>query len=143
MASQLKVDTLTGVTTAGSIDVTGEGNSTTTNLQQGLGKAWACWQGSVFTTLKDSFNASGGTDNGAGDFTLTIINDMSNVDYSQICTHGEGTSTAMSTSNANTGRTKATGSCHFMSSYMAGSGGGNNTLFDALRMNVVLMGDLA
>ena len=38
MASQLKVDTLTGVTTAGSIVVTGEGNSTTTNLQQGLAK---------------------------------------------------------------------------------------------------------
>ena len=40
MASILKVDTLTGVTTAGSISVTGEGNSTTTNLQQGLAKAW-------------------------------------------------------------------------------------------------------
>ena len=40
MASELKVDKITGVTTAGSIDVTGEGNSTTTNLQQGLAKAW-------------------------------------------------------------------------------------------------------
>ncbi len=40
MASQLKVDTITGVTTAGSISVTGEGNSTTTNLQQGLVKQW-------------------------------------------------------------------------------------------------------
>ena len=29
MASQLKVDTITGVTTAGSVAVTGEGNSTT------------------------------------------------------------------------------------------------------------------
>ena len=38
MASILKVDSLTGVTTAGSISVTGEGNSTTTNLQQGFGK---------------------------------------------------------------------------------------------------------
>ena len=35
MASELKVDKFTGVTTAGSILVTGEGNSTTTNLQQG------------------------------------------------------------------------------------------------------------
>ena len=40
MASILKVDTITGVTTAGSISITGEGNSTTTNLQQGLAKAW-------------------------------------------------------------------------------------------------------
>ena len=40
MASELKVDKFTGVTTAGSILVTGEGNSTTTNLQQGLTKQW-------------------------------------------------------------------------------------------------------
>ena len=40
MASELKVDKFTGVTTAGSILVTGEGNSTTTNLQQGLAKMW-------------------------------------------------------------------------------------------------------
>ena len=37
-SSELKVDKFTGVTTAGSILVTGEGNSTTTNLQQGLAK---------------------------------------------------------------------------------------------------------
>ena len=40
MASTLKINTLTGVSTAGSIAVTGEGNSTTTNLQQGLCKVW-------------------------------------------------------------------------------------------------------
>ena len=49
MASQLKVDTITGVTTAGSISVTGEGNSTTTNLQQGLAKAFAHITGAGFT----------------------------------------------------------------------------------------------
>jgi len=40
MASELKVDKFTGVTTAGSILVTGEGNSTTTNLQQGFGEGF-------------------------------------------------------------------------------------------------------
>ncbi|BCV05612.1 MAG: hypothetical protein CM15mV112_060 [uncultured marine virus] len=39
MASTLKINTLTGVSTAGSIAVTGEGNSTTTNLQQGF-ESW-------------------------------------------------------------------------------------------------------
>ena len=38
--STIKTNTLTGTTTAGSISVTGEGNSTTTNLQQGLAKVW-------------------------------------------------------------------------------------------------------
>ena len=54
MASQLKVDTLTGVTTAGSIVVTGEGNSTTTNLQQGLAKVGSILDGTNYSL--DSFN---------------------------------------------------------------------------------------
>ena len=45
MASTLKINTLTGVSTAGSIAVTGEGNSTTTNLQQGLCKSWVNFNG--------------------------------------------------------------------------------------------------
>ena len=80
MASELKVDKFTGVTTAGSIDVTGEGNSTTTNLQQGLVKAWNRTQdGSNIST--DSFNISGTTDNAAGDFDIQLSNNMNNANY--------------------------------------------------------------
>ena len=79
MASELKVDKFTGVTTAGSILVTGEGNSTTTNLQQGLAKAW--FQASSDTTLSDSFNISSGTDNGTGDTSLTISSAFGNINY--------------------------------------------------------------
>ena len=79
MASELKVDKFTGVTTAGSILVTGEGNSTTTNLQQGLAKAWfACDNMAII----DSLNSAGLTDNGTGDLTLTVTNAMNNDDYS-------------------------------------------------------------
>ena len=75
MASELKVDKFTGVTTAGSILVTGEGNSTTTNLQQGLAKAWfACDDMAII----DSLNSAGLTDNGTGDLTLTVTNAMGN-----------------------------------------------------------------
>ena len=79
MASVLKVNTLSGVTTAGSIAVTGEGNSTTTNLQQGLAKAWFACDNMV---LLDAFNSAGLTDNGTGDLTLTVTNAMANNDYS-------------------------------------------------------------
>ena len=83
MASQLKVDTITGVTTAGSIAVTGEGNSTTTNLQQGLAKAWVNFDGDASgIAIRDSFNVSGNTDNGTGDYTITFSNAMSNGSYS-------------------------------------------------------------
>ena len=83
MASILKVDTITGVTTAGSIAITGEGNSTTTNLQQGLAKAWANFDGaSSGIPINDSFNVSGNTDNGTGDYTITYSNAMANGSYS-------------------------------------------------------------
>ena len=81
MASQLKVDTLTGVTTAGSIVVTGEGNSTTTNLQQGLCKQWIKFS-SVDHSTADSFNTTSITDNGTADSTVTIANDMASANYS-------------------------------------------------------------
>ena len=75
MARILKVDTITGVTTAGSISVTGEGNSTTTNLQQGLAKAW--FNGSTAPAVVNSFNISSVTDNDTGQFFFNYTNSMS------------------------------------------------------------------
>ena len=90
MASQLKVDTITGVTTAGSVAVTGEGNSTTTNLQQGLGKVWVNFDGTASgAAARDSFNVSGMTDNGTGLYTVTFSNNMANDDYATQVTGGE------------------------------------------------------
>ena len=77
----LKTNTLTGTTTAGSIAVTGEGNSTTTNLQQGLCKCWIRFNGTGTIATDDSFNVSGITDEGTGSYTVTINNDMANDDY--------------------------------------------------------------
>ena len=83
MASQLKVDTLTGVTTAGSIDVTGEGNSsTTTNLQQGLCKAWSQTDFRNTPAYADSFNHSGITDTATGRLNLAFTSAMNNANFS-------------------------------------------------------------
>ena len=68
MASILKVDTLTGVTTAGSISVTGEGNSTTTNLQQGLVKSYMALNGQGTISVRGSLNATSLTDAGTGEY---------------------------------------------------------------------------
>ena len=81
MASILKVNTLTGASTAGSIAVTGEGNSTTTNLQQGLAKYWTQFNGTGTVATQDSFNQGGLTDNGTGDYTTSFTNNMNNDDY--------------------------------------------------------------
>ena len=81
MASQLKVDTITGVTTAGSIAITGEGNSTTTNLQQGLLKMWADLSGGGTPAIDDSTNTSSVTDVGTGERRINLTNSMSNTNY--------------------------------------------------------------
>ena len=81
MASELKVNTLTGVSTAGSIAVTAEGNSTTTNLQQGLAKAWTNVSADG-ATVNDSFNNTSVTDTGTGIQTVNHANDFSNANYS-------------------------------------------------------------
>ena len=67
-------------TSAGSIVVTGEGGSTTTNMQQGLCKVWV--DGTDAAVLSDSFNISSGTDNGTGDYTYAFSNSLSSVNYS-------------------------------------------------------------
>ena len=82
--STVKVNTLTGTSTAGSIAVTGEGNSTTTNLQQGLAKAWANVDGTGTVNLRDSFNVSTLTDSGTGVYKLTFSSNMNNDDYSSV-----------------------------------------------------------
>ena len=75
MASTLKINTLTGVTTAGSIAVTGEGNSTTTNLQQGLAKCFV--RTSEPGTVTDSFNVSSSSDEATGQHRSAYTNNMS------------------------------------------------------------------
>ena len=83
MASILKVNTFTGASTAGSIAVTGEGNSTTTNLQQGLAKGFICIDVSAQAAFSsdDSFNMASVTDNGTGNFTVTFTNAMATARY--------------------------------------------------------------
>jgi hypothetical protein len=115
MASILKVDTLTGVTTAGSISVTGEGNSTTTNLQQGLIKSWMNLDGDLSTpAVLDSFNTSSIEDVSAGRYTQIVTNAFSNANYSttigpDAC---DGGSTDMHSAVYNSGRATTTTNVH-------------------------------
>ena len=134
--STLKTNTLTGTTSAGSILVTGEGGSTTTNLQQGLAKVWTNFDGSAGSlSPRDSFNVNSLTDNGTGYFTITFTNAMSNDDYSRVGSAGE---------NANSGgnrliglRLPATGSFNIIAQNTSGSSS------DTQDTCVAALGDLA
>jgi len=92
--STLVTNTITGLSTAAnitigstpvvsasanSLTIRGEG-SAQTSIQQGLAKAWARIDGTGTAALDDSFNCASLTDNGTGDYSVAITNDMSSVD---------------------------------------------------------------
>tara|TARA_A100001037_G_C14745239_1_gene455023 strand:+ start:47 stop:505 length:459 start_codon:yes stop_codon:yes gene_type:complete len=75
----VKIDTIKGKTTAGSVTVQGE-NTNTTNLQQGLTKAWFTL--GMDAVFDDSFNCSSEDDDGSGDFGIHFTNAFNNALYS-------------------------------------------------------------
>jgi|TARA_R100000234_G_C4973015_1_gene167174 hypothetical protein len=81
-SGHVKLDTVKGYTSAASVNVVGEGGSTTTNLQQGLSKCWIQLNGTGTIATQDSLNVSSIGDNGTGFYVVNINNDMANNDYS-------------------------------------------------------------
>ena len=81
--STLVIDTIQGKTTAGSVNVRGEG-SNNTNLQQGLAKSWIARLSTADASFNDSFNVSGTTDSGTGRTTVTFTNDFSSINFSVV-----------------------------------------------------------
>ena len=129
MASELKVDKFTGVTTAGSIDVTGEGNSTTTNLQQGLAKAWCHFNGSGTLAIDDSFNVGSVTDDATGRYTVNYTNNFARDDY---CPLGIANNFTMFINNAPTSST-----------FNHGTRNSSNADVDSSTVSTAAKGDLA
>jgi len=85
--SEVKVDNLTGKTSAGDITVTSEGGAATMQLQQGLAKAWihfdAHGDAAVSGTpiSRDSLNVSTIGDDGNGDYTVNFASNFANGYY--------------------------------------------------------------
>ena len=141
MASILKVDTVTGVTTAGSIAVTGEGNSTTTNLQQGLAKAWTHFQGTSTAASVDGLNISSVDDDGTGDYGLHFTNNMGNATYCVTFGIDDDGSASVVIGQDTTNGTMATGNFDFEAYYVNSSS--NRTNYDYANHYMVITGDLA
>ena len=133
--SEVKTNKLTGVSTAGSILVTGEGNSTTTNLQQGLAKAWFQID-AASGVLDDSFNYSSSSDNGTGSFSQTFTNNMANQNYSFVAMPGHDDNTEPGATMANMHKALTSGTRVRIANH-AGS------LVDEQECNGMSAGDLA
>ena len=77
--STLVIDTIQGKTTAGSINVRGEG-SNNTNLQQGLFKHLLHFNQQTPAIIK-SFNTSSVADDAAGEYIVTMTTAMGDINY--------------------------------------------------------------
>ena len=75
MAGTIVADTLTH-STAGSI--------ATNYVVNGSAKAWA--NATPAAAVNDSFNVTAGTDHGTGDYTLTVTNNFTDVNYAMTAT---------------------------------------------------------
>ena len=131
------------VDSSGQVSVRGEGSATTTNMQQGLIKCWVTIDGdaSDATTL-DTFNASGLTDNGTGDYTIAIGNDMGNANYcytTAIKRNNDSTDGDVTFYQRNSG-TKSTSQLRVTANFNAG---GSTGVFDPPEAFVQITGDLA
>ena len=90
MTSQLNVDTIvdkagsggTNVKIANTSVTVAEGGSATTTTVQGLAKFWCNFVGTSTATLNDNFNVSSLTDNGTGNYDITITNPFASTEYS-------------------------------------------------------------
>ena len=66
--------------------INSEGGAVTTNIAQGVAKAWVNYKGPDTFAIRDSLNLSSMDDNGVGDHTMSILNDFSSVGYSMTAT---------------------------------------------------------
>tara|TARA_B100000683_G_scaffold267188_1_gene300498 strand:- start:26 stop:478 length:453 start_codon:yes stop_codon:yes gene_type:complete len=80
--NNVKVNQLSGIDTAGSITVQGEGTATT-NMQSGLCKAWVRTFAAAVNVV-DSFNMSSVTDSAVGKYAPQINNNMANGNYAVV-----------------------------------------------------------
>ena len=134
--STLRTNALEGVDAKNSITiVAGAGNITTTNVQEGLCKAWCHYATASTFVNNDSFNIASLTDNGAGDCILTMTNAFNNDDYADTCS-SNGVGTAIDNPSKSTTQCK-------IQSFGNDTSGSSLPLADANRTSMHCMGDLA
>ena len=148
--STLVLDTITGKSTAttitigstpvvsasaNSMTIRGEG-SAQTSIQGGLTKAWVNLNGTGTIAIRDSLNVTSCSDDGTGQYTVTIANNMANTNYAT--TSGMARSGLSSCSFLADGSWAATTGSH--ACICANNG---NSAVDVYAMLASFLGDLA
>ncbi len=138
--SEIKVDNLTGKTTAGNITVTSEGGAATMQLQQGLAKAWIDHTQVTTSSIRDSLNISSITDAGSGlTYPIAFTNNMSSSSYAGVMY----TSAQTNNSYNNFDNHYTGGLGNKITSSFGHSSFGSSGFVDSLRNDDIIFGDLA
>jgi len=119
---------------------TSEGGANTTNICQGLAKAWVNFNGAASTvSTNDSFNVGSITDNGTGKYTVNISTAMGNTNYAVAAQTEDGGGyndpRIINHEDSQSRSTTAYGLYHWHIN--------NGVLDDATKLNVIVHGDLA
>mgnify|MGYP003633299371 FL=1 len=117
---------------AGSATIIAEGGTNTTNIQQGLAKAWCNYRGTT-NVIGNSFNISSVSDDATGRFTESYSTSFNDDNYSFT---GSASQYHIKT------LARATGSTQFEHFYASGTSG-QRTLTDPADSNTSSHGDLA
>ena len=126
------------LTTSDSVNTGTEKSIDTSYILNGVAKQWIHFNGSGTVAIVGSFNTTSITDNGTGDYQVTIANDMGNDDYSV-----SGTMCHPTTGNSSAARQGPAVNEHAVGSYQVYAGSNTTTLDDVAVINLQTMGDLA
>jgi len=119
---------------ANSVTSTSEGGAVTTSIVQGLAKCWVKFTQVGTHTAADSFNLTSLTDNGTGNSTVTIANDLANANGPISVTSDNGSNF----NNGAMGRMTAAGTASVRCSATTNAAGS-----DKANTQVIICGDLA
>ena len=121
-----------------------EGGAATTNVVQGLAKAWYCVD-EADQILDDSLAVSSLTDNGAADLSANMVNNFNNAFYSHAgCSDNDGTNYTRGPGGFHTySATSTTTSAYRWISCGGSSAGNDGYLREQRHMTQIHLGDLA
>ena len=125
---------------AGSTTITGEGGSTTTNIQQGLCKVWISMDAGQ--TDNNSFNVSSISDDATGAHTINFDNDFANIRHVPTMSAKESTASSHGSAGADriVGPSRVSPSASLLKVTAINL---SNSLTDLAEIAVSIHGDLA
>ena len=109
--------------------------------KQSAAKVWLNLNGTGTIATRDSFNVSGVTDNGTGNYTTSFTTSFNNANYSH--THTNITSSGQFGLTTNTNFSQATGSIQQRNGYWSGVSSDNGSSGDVTYFYIQEFGDLA